>query len=60
VTYNVIVTPTADDEAMEAVRWYAERSPDAAQRWHDGLTRAIDSLAKMPTRCPVSQADSRA
>jgi plasmid stabilization system protein ParE len=45
---------------MEAVRWYAERSPDAAQRWHDGLSRAIDSLAKLPTRCPVSQADSRA
>jgi plasmid stabilization system protein ParE len=45
---------------MEAVRWYAERSPEAAQRWHDGLTRAIDSLARMPTRCPVSQADSQA
>jgi plasmid stabilization system protein ParE len=60
VTYNVIVTPTAADEAMEAVRWYAERSLDVAQRWHDGLTRAIDSLAKQPTRCPVSQADSRA
>lgn len=60
MTYNVIVTPTADDEAMEAVRWHAERSVDAAQRWHDGLTRAIDSLAKMPSRCPVSQADSQA
>ena len=60
MTYDVIVTPTAADEAMEAVRWYAERSPDAAQRWHDGLARAIDSLAKLPTRCPVSQADSRA
>jgi plasmid stabilization system protein ParE len=45
---------------MEAVRWYAERSPDAAQRWHDGLTRAISSLAKLPTRCPVSQHDSQA
>ena len=60
MTYNVIVTPTADGEAMEAVRWYAERSPDIAQRWHNGLTRAINSLAKMPTRCPVSHADSQA
>jgi plasmid stabilization system protein ParE len=60
VTYNVIITPTADAEAMEAVAWYAERSPDAAQRWHDGLTRAINRLAKLPTRCPVSREDSQA
>jgi plasmid stabilization system protein ParE len=60
MSYNVIVTPTADDEAMEAVRWYAERSPDAAQRWYDGLTRAISTLAKLPTRCPVSEHDSQA
>jgi plasmid stabilization system protein ParE len=60
VTYNVIVTPTADAEAMEAVAWYAERSTDAAQRWHERLTRAINSLAKLPTRCPVSQEDSKA
>ncbi len=45
---------------MEATRWYAERSPDAAQRWHDGLARAIDTLADLPTRCPVSQHDSEA
>jgi len=60
LTYNVIVTPTADAEAMEAVAWYAERSTDAAQRWHERLTRAINSLAKLPTRCPVSQEDSKA
>ena len=60
MTYNVIVTPTADAEAMEAVAWYAERSTDVAQRWHAGLTRAIDGLAKLPTRCPVSPVDSKA
>ena len=60
MTYRVIVTPTADDEAMEAARWYAERSLDAALRWHDGLTRAINKLAKTPTRCPVSREDSEA
>jgi plasmid stabilization system protein ParE len=60
VTYRVIVTPTADDEAMQAVRWYAERSPDAAQHWYDGLARAIESLTWMPTRCPVSPDDSEA
>ena len=60
MTYNVIVTPTADAEAMEAVAWYADRSTDPAQQWHERLTRAINSLAKLPTRCPVSQEDSKA
>ena len=60
MTYSLIVTPTAEEEAMEAVRWYAERSADAAQRWHDGLTKAINSLARLPSRCPVSQADFQA
>lgn len=60
MTYRVIITPTASDEAMETFRWYAERSPDAAQRWRDGFTRAIEGLAQLPTRCPVSLEDSRA
>jgi plasmid stabilization system protein ParE len=60
VTYNVIVTPTAEAEAMEAVAWYAERSVEAALRWHAGLTDAIHSLAKMPTRCPISKHESEA
>ncbi len=60
MTYKVIVTPTADAEAVGAVGWYAERSADAAQRWHAGLTSAIDGLSRLPTRCPISQEDSGA
>ena len=55
MTYTVNVTPTADAEAMEA-----EWSTDAAQQWYAGLTRAIDSLAKLQTCCPVPQEDSKA
>ena len=44
---------------MEAVAWYAERSTAAAQRWHAGLTPAINSLAKLPTRCPIAQEASK-
>jgi plasmid stabilization system protein ParE len=60
VSYNLIVTPTADAEAMEAFRWYAEHSLDAAEKWYAGLNRAMDSLTEKPTRCPVSQEDSEA
>jgi plasmid stabilization system protein ParE len=58
VNYQVIVTPTADAEAMGAFRWYADRSMDAAEKWYAGLERALSSLAVKPTRCPVSEEDS--
>ena len=60
MSYRVIVTPIADAEALEAFRWYAERSATAAERWYAGLNRAIVSLAEKPSRFPVSQEDSDA
>jgi plasmid stabilization system protein ParE len=60
VSYHVVVTPTADAEAMEAFRWYAERSAAAAERWYAGLDKAIASLAESPGRFPASQDDSDA
>jgi len=60
VSYRVIVTPTADAEALEAFRWYAEHSPAAARRWHAGLARAIHGLSGHPERQPVSEEDCEA
>jgi len=60
VTYKVFVTPIADAEAMEQFRWYAERSEAIAERWHAGLNTAFTSLAKNPTRSPVSPEASEA
>jgi plasmid stabilization system protein ParE len=60
VRYRVIVTPTADAEAMEAFRWYAERSAAVAERWYAGLNRALANLAEKPARFPVSEEDSEA
>ena len=60
MTYHVIVTRTADAEAMEAFRWYAERSPAVARRWYQGLERALEALETQPTRHPVSEDDSDA
>jgi plasmid stabilization system protein ParE len=58
VSYRVIVTPTANAEALTAFDWYAEQSPGAARRWYKGLSQAIASLAEGPERCPVSEDDS--
>jgi toxin ParE1/3/4 len=58
VTYRVVVTATARSDAIEAFTWIAERSPDAAARWYDGLHKAINKLKKMPERHPIAQEES--
>ena len=60
MSYQVVVTPTADAEALKAFLWYAERSPESAEKWYAGLYRAMDSLTEKPTRCPISREDSEA
>jgi plasmid stabilization system protein ParE len=60
VSYRVIVTPTADAEAMASFRWYAERSEAVAAKWYDGLVGAIRGLGEHPERQPVSEEDSTA
>ena len=60
MNHRVLVTPIADAEAMGAFRWYADRSATVAERWYEGLTKAITSLAKNPGRFPVSREDSTA
>lgn len=56
--YRVVFTPRARADALEAFRWIAERSPDAAARWYAGLEKAIDALSQNPTRHPVAEEES--
>jgi plasmid stabilization system protein ParE len=58
VTYRVVVTAKARADAIQAFRWIAERSPDAATRWHVGLEKAIATQSKMPEHCPVAEDES--
>jgi plasmid stabilization system protein ParE len=54
MTYPVEITPFAIADAELAYLWLRERSPEAAAAWYNGLFDAIDSLEKMPYRCPLS------
>jgi plasmid stabilization system protein ParE len=58
VRYHVVFTPRARADALEAVRWLAERSPGAAARWYAGLQRAVGKLAENPERHPVAEEES--
>ena len=58
MSYRVVVTARARADAVEAFRWLAERSPDAAARWYAGLEKAIAKLSTMPERHPIAEDES--
>jgi len=47
MTYRIVVTARARADAVEAFRWLADRSPEAAGRWYLGLEEAIVDLATL-------------
>jgi plasmid stabilization system protein ParE len=49
----------ARQNVRDAVDWYAERSEDAANHWHAGFLKVLDSLAKGPHRHPSALENSR-
>jgi plasmid stabilization system protein ParE len=58
VSYRIVFTPRARADAIEALRWIAERSPDAAARWYAGLEKAIAKLGNDPEHHPVAEEES--
>lgn len=51
--------PAAVEEAEMAARWYRERSPRAAARFVDEVSRAIDKILDAPLRWPRGPHDTR-
>ena len=60
MTYRVVIHRRAREEIAEAYRWIAERSARAADRWLDGVERAIRSLDQFPRRCGLAPEDGLA
>lgn len=55
MTYRVIIEPTAEIEIRQAVRWLAaNRSHTVAVRWLGGIQTKIQTLRKLPLRCPLA------
>lgn len=57
MTFQVELTEQAQQDAEEAYLWIAERDPDGAERWWDGIVDAVLSLEQMPLRCPLAPED---
>lgn len=52
--FRVIIQPPASAEMEKAFLWIAERNPEAAAKWFNGLQEAILGLAIFPDRCPLA------
>lgn len=55
MTYHVLITARARADAVEALRWIADRSPAAGNRWYLGLAKAIAGLEQSPEKHPVAE-----
>jgi len=50
VSYRANFTPRARADTLEAFQWIAERPPDAAARWYEGLENAMARLGEFADR----------
>ena len=52
--YRVELTQSAHSDADAAYKWLAAQTGHATA-WFDALMGAIESLAELPTRCPLAR-----
>jgi plasmid stabilization system protein ParE len=57
MAFEVRVSAAADAEADAIYEWLAQRAPQGAVRWYNGLLDAIESLADFPRRCSLAPED---
>ena len=58
--YRTELTGTAKADIRETMLWLRDnRSPGAADRWLAGLSRAIQTLERLPGRCPLIRESNR-
>jgi len=52
--FRVVIQPPAKLDIDAAFVYLAQRAPDAAERWLNGLEDAIQSLGTFPRRCGIA------
>jgi plasmid stabilization system protein ParE len=54
-SYQVIVTPEAEEGIVSAFEYINERSPENAAKWLRGLYLEINTLETVPERCSLAR-----
>ena len=56
MTHRIDLSSVAKAEADAAFLSFSQyTTPEQAQRWYQGLIKAISTLGKMPRRCPIAR-----
>lgn len=53
--YRIIIQPEAQDCIEKIHKWLKEESSESADKWFNGIIKAISSLENFPERCAISQ-----
>ncbi|NES99099.1 MAG: type II toxin-antitoxin system RelE/ParE family toxin [Sphaerospermopsis sp. SIO1G1] len=54
MTFQVEITPIAEQQIEKAYNWYRERNPEFADSWFKGLMNTIATLQDKPYRCGLA------
>ena len=52
--YQIEVSPKAEEEAHEILRWLARHTPKKLARWQHDFAEKAQSLERFPARCPLA------
>ena len=58
MSYRVVITTEADNDARAIARWITQYSPEKAVHWFFDFLDATDSLQNFPARCPLARESS--
>jgi len=53
--YRIEISSVAEADADNAFLRISQVTPEKAKQWYEGLLKAIESLSKMPKRCPLAR-----
>jgi plasmid stabilization system protein ParE len=56
---NVLISEGAEEDYVESLRWYAERSKHAAQGFEAEFGEALEAIVENPERYPTCDARHR-
>ena len=54
MVFRIETLPVAERNIQEAYGWKRQRSARGAERWYQGLRRALQTLDNQPLRCAVA------
>lgn len=50
--YEIVFAPTAHEDLVDILEWLEEKAPEKVSEWYAAIKADIQTLSRMPERCP--------